>query len=60
MTLVTVVHNPDLLPLLADRVIAIASGQLVFDVPVAQASADRLSALYSRPPGDALRGEALA
>jgi phosphonate transport system ATP-binding protein len=54
MTLVTVVHNPDLLPLLADRVIAIASGRLVFDVPVAQASADRLSALYSRPPGGAL------
>ena len=60
MTLVTVVHNPDLLPLLADRVIAIALGRLVFDVPVAQANADRLSALYSRPLGGVLLGEALA
>lgn len=49
-TLVTVVHDPALLPRLADRVIALAGGRLAFDLPVQAVDADRLAALYRPPP----------
>jgi phosphonate transport system ATP-binding protein len=45
-TLITVVHNPALLPLLSDRVIALVSGRVVFDQPTGQVSAETLSSLY--------------
>ncbi len=45
-TLVSVVHNPTLLPLLADRVIGLRQGQIVFDLPVAAGG--------RRPPAGAL------
>lgn len=45
-TLLTVVHNPALLPVLADRVIGLRQGKLVFDLPVAQVSDRRLVELY--------------
>jgi phosphonate transport system ATP-binding protein len=46
-TLITVVHQPALLPLLADRVIGLRSGLQVFDLPVAQVNTERLQALYA-------------
>lgn len=45
-TLITVVHNPALLPLLSDRVIALVGGRVVFDQPTGQVSAQLLSSLY--------------
>jgi phosphonate transport system ATP-binding protein len=45
-TLITVVHNTDLLPLLADRVIGLRHGQPVFDLPLARVSAQLLETLY--------------
>ena len=45
-TLLSVVHDPALLPLLADRVIGLQGGKLVFDVPVDQLSPDLLDQLY--------------
>ena len=45
-TLITVVHNPSLLPLLADRVLGIKAGRLAFDVPVAALDDHQLAALY--------------
>ena len=45
-TLLSVVHDPALLPLLADRVIGLQGGQLVFDLPIGQLSADLLDQLY--------------
>jgi phosphonate transport system ATP-binding protein len=52
-TLVTVVHDPSLLPTLADRVVALAGGEVVFDLPVAAVDADRLHRLYTAQPGRA-------
>jgi len=52
-TLLTVVHQPSLLPLLATRVIGLAAGQIVFDRPLAAVDALLLDALYAssdRPP----------
>lgn len=49
-TLITVVHQPALLPLLADRVIGLRDGALEFDLPIAQVGADRLQALYESSP----------
>jgi phosphonate transport system ATP-binding protein len=46
-TLVTVVHNPALLPLLAERVIGLRQGRLWFDHPVADIDGRTLDALYS-------------
>ena len=48
-TLLVVVHNPDLLPLLADRVIGLQHGRLQFDLRVEQLDAARLEALYHAP-----------
>lgn len=45
-TLVSVVHNPALLPLLADRVVGMKHGTLDFDLPMAAVNLDRLDAFY--------------
>ena len=45
-TLITVVHNPSLIPLLADRVLGLKAGRLAFDLPVAALDDHRLAALY--------------
>jgi phosphonate transport system ATP-binding protein len=47
---VTVLHNPALLPLLADRVIALKAGRIAFDLPVAQVEPADLAALYRQSP----------
>ncbi len=49
-TLITVVHQPALLPLLADRVIGLRDGALAFDLPIAHVVAERLQALYVPSP----------
>jgi hypothetical protein len=51
LTLVSVVHNPQLLPLLAERVIGQRHGRCVFDLPLAAVDAATLAALYH--PGEA-------
>ncbi|MDP3083834.1 MAG: ATP-binding cassette domain-containing protein [Rubrivivax sp.] len=45
-TLVSVVHSPALLRLLADRVIGLRQGRLLFDLPVAQVDEACLAELY--------------
>jgi phosphonate transport system ATP-binding protein len=50
-TLITVVHNPALLPLLAERVLALRHGQLAFDLPLAQVTPALLAQLYSGDEG---------
>jgi len=45
-TLLSVVHNPALLPLLADRVMGLRQGKLAFDLPLAQLSDHQLMELY--------------
>lgn len=45
-TLLTVVHDTELLPRLADRVIGLKEGRLVFDVPLQAPSPDLLKNLY--------------
>ena len=45
-TLLTVVHDTRVLPLLADRVIGLAHGRLAFDLPVAAVGEATLVALY--------------
>ena len=45
-TLITVVHNPALLPLIADRVVGLKQGRIAFDVPVDAVDDRRLTALY--------------
>jgi phosphonate transport system ATP-binding protein len=45
-TLITVVHHPALLPVLADRVIGLRGGRLAFDLPVSAVDAVTLDALY--------------
>ena len=57
-TLVSVVHNPALLPLLADRVIGLRQGRICFDLPVAQVGAPELAMLYGRSEGIATTGGA--
>ncbi len=47
-TLLTVVHEPALLPVLGERVLGLRDGRLVFDRPVAQVDAALLAALYQR------------
>lgn len=49
-TLLTVVHNPALLPVLADRVIGLRQGRVAFDLPVSQVGDRQLVGLY-RPLG---------
>ena len=45
-TLITVVHNPTLLPVLAKRVIGLKAGRIVFDVPTHEVNQQRLESLY--------------
>ncbi len=45
-TLISVVHNPALLPLLADRVIGLKGGRVSFDLPLASVDVQRLEVLY--------------
>ena len=48
-TLMVVVHDPALLPLLADRVIGLAAGRVVFDKPLNDLDPAALAALYGPP-----------
>ena len=48
--LITVVHNPALIPLLADRVIGLKAGKIVFDLPAAELDDQRLTDLYRATP----------
>jgi phosphonate transport system ATP-binding protein len=48
-TLLVVVHNPDLLPLLADRVLGLKAGRLLLDLPLGALNAAHLKALYEEP-----------
>jgi len=48
-TLLTVVHQPSLLPLLANRVIGLDAGRMAFDCPLAAVDAALLDALYASP-----------
>jgi phosphonate transport system ATP-binding protein len=52
-TLVSVVHDATLLPALADRVVGLAGGRIVFDRPRAALAANELRALYE-PAAEAL------
>jgi phosphonate transport system ATP-binding protein len=45
-TLVSVVHDPSLLPLLADRVLGLHLGHLMFDLPVTEVNDSCLNKLY--------------
>ena len=45
-TLITVVHDAALLPALADRVIGLRHGRIVFDMPMSDVHPSQLSALY--------------
>jgi phosphonate transport system ATP-binding protein len=51
-TLLTIVHHPALLPLLAERVIGLKQGRIAFDLPLAQVGDQELGDLY-RPGGGA-------
>lgn len=50
-TLITVVHNPSLLPLLANRVIGLKQGRIAFDLPVAAVDDEKLVNLYRPDAG---------
>lgn len=45
-TLLTIVHNTSLLPLIADRVIGLRQGKIAFDLPVSEVDDRALLALY--------------
>ena len=45
-TLISVVHHPTLLPLLADRVIGLKQGRIAFDLPIAAVDDEKLVNLY--------------
>ena len=51
--LVSVVHQPSLLAPLAERVIGLAGGRIVFDLPCDRVDPDRLAALYDPGAGAA-------
>jgi phosphonate transport system ATP-binding protein len=52
-TLLCVVHQPELLAALADRVIALRDGRIAWDLPVAVVQPDLLDALYTTSPTQA-------
>jgi len=54
-TLLTVVHDPALLALLADRVIGLKGGQVAFDVALADLETARLQDLYDGKQDSSLR-----
>ena len=59
-TLLTVVHDTRVLPLLADRVIGLAHGRLAFDLPIAAVDEATLAALYRiNAPPEPVRSAAL-
>jgi len=45
-TLISIIHNPSLLPLLADRVIGLKSGRIAFDLPLSAVDDQKLTQLY--------------
>lgn len=45
-TLISIVHNPSLLPLLADRVIGLKSSRIAFDLPLSAVDDQKLTNLY--------------
>lgn len=51
-TLITVVHSPSLLALLAERVIGLAAGKIAFDLPVRDVDGSHLSRLYGGAVAD--------
>jgi len=51
-TLITVVHDLDLLPLLAARVIGMAAGRVQWDRPIGELTAPMLQDLYERRAGE--------
>lgn len=50
ITTLSVVHQPDLLPLLADRVLGLRAGRIVLDSPVKDVSEAQLRNLYEATP----------
>jgi len=50
-TLISVVHDPALVPLLGDRVIGLRAGQVLFGQPLGGLAPDLLAALY-RPSAE--------
>jgi len=54
-TLITVMHDLDLLPLLATRVIGMAEGRVHWDRPLIEVTPPLLQALYERPSDDAAK-----
>ncbi len=50
-SLVTVLHDLALLPMLATRVLGMAQGRIQWDLPLHAVDDARLAALYSTPPG---------
>jgi phosphonate transport system ATP-binding protein len=52
-TLLTVVHDLELLPVLATRVIGMAAGRVRWDRPLGEVTPTLLQALYERPDADA-------
>ena len=50
-TLISVVHNPALVPVLAERVIGLQAGRIVFDIPAQMLDTDRLEQLYRSTAG---------
>jgi len=55
-TLVSVVHDPQLLPVLATRVIGIAGGEIQWDLPIDAVRPESLQALYQSPTSEAFSG----
>ncbi len=53
VTLITVVHNPSLLPILADRVIGLKGGRIEFDLALPEVNDARLASLYRPREADA-------
>lgn len=53
-TLLSVVHNTDLIPFLSDRVIALSGGEIVFDLPATALTAEHLEALYTNTSATSL------
>ena len=49
-TLLTVVHSPALIPVLADRVIGLKGGRVAFDLPAADLTDAQLNELYRTGP----------
>ena len=49
LTLVTVAHSLELLPDLADRVVGMKAGRILFDRPTGEIDEDTLRDLYATP-----------